>query len=76
MSPPDWLALCRLARDDVRAVLESTHRQRGGGDQGLAIALPDAPPFGSSPLDLEGRSGVVAAGTERLCARLTTALIG
>jgi myo-inositol-1(or 4)-monophosphatase len=45
-------------------------------EQGLAIALPDAPPFGSSPLDLEGRSRVVAAGTERLCAKLATALTG
>jgi myo-inositol-1(or 4)-monophosphatase len=43
-------------------------------EQGLAIDLPDAPPFGAAPLDLEGRSRVVAAGTEALCARLATAL--
>ena len=43
-------------------------------ERGFAIDLPDAPPFGSAPLDLEGRSRVVAAGTEALCARLTTAL--
>jgi len=43
-------------------------------EQGLAIDLPDARPFGSAPLDLEGRSRVVAAGTEALCARLATAL--
>jgi myo-inositol-1(or 4)-monophosphatase len=45
-------------------------------EQGLAIDLPEAPPFGSAPLDLEGRSRVVAAGSETLCARLTAALTG
>jgi myo-inositol-1(or 4)-monophosphatase len=45
-------------------------------EQGLAIDLPDAPPFGSAPLDLEGRSRVVAAGTDELCARLAAALRG
>jgi myo-inositol-1(or 4)-monophosphatase len=45
-------------------------------EQGLAIDLPEAPPFGSAPLDLEGRSRVVAAGSEALCARLTAALTG
>jgi myo-inositol-1(or 4)-monophosphatase len=43
-------------------------------EQGLAIDLPDAPPFGKAPLDLEGRSRVVAAGTDALCRRLATAL--
>jgi myo-inositol-1(or 4)-monophosphatase len=43
-------------------------------EQGLAIELPDAPPFGKAPLDLAGRSRVVAAGTDALCARLVTAL--
>ena len=45
-------------------------------EQGLAIELPDAPPFAAAPLDLEGRSRVAAAGTEQLCARLATALTG
>jgi myo-inositol-1(or 4)-monophosphatase len=45
-------------------------------EQGLVIDLPEAPPFGSAPLDLEGRSRVVAAGSEALCARLTAALTG
>jgi myo-inositol-1(or 4)-monophosphatase len=45
-------------------------------EQGLAIELPDAPPLGSAPLDLTGRSRVVAAGSERLCARLAAALAG
>ena len=43
-------------------------------EQGLAIDLPDAPPFAAAPLDLEGRSRVVAAGNDELCARLATAL--
>jgi myo-inositol-1(or 4)-monophosphatase len=45
-------------------------------EQGLAIDLPEAPPFGSAPLDLERRSRLVAAGTPALCARLATALTG
>jgi myo-inositol-1(or 4)-monophosphatase len=45
-------------------------------EQGLAIDLPEAPPFGSAPLDLEGRSRVVAAGSRALCARLAAALTG
>src|SRR5207244_5791413 len=43
-------------------------------EQGLAIDLPDAPPFAAAPLDLEGRSRVVAAGNEQLSARPATAL--
>jgi myo-inositol-1(or 4)-monophosphatase len=45
-------------------------------ERGLAIDLPDAPPLGPAPLDLEGRSRVVAAGTTELCRRLTDALLG
>jgi myo-inositol-1(or 4)-monophosphatase len=45
-------------------------------EQGLAIDLPDAPPFGQAPLDLEGRSRVVAAGTDELCRSLAEALTG
>jgi myo-inositol-1(or 4)-monophosphatase len=45
-------------------------------EQGLAIELPDAPPFLGAPLDLEGRSRVAAAGNEELCSRLATALLG
>jgi myo-inositol-1(or 4)-monophosphatase len=44
-------------------------------EQGLAIDLPDAPPFGAAPLDLAGRSRVAAAGNEQLCRRLAEALI-
>ena len=41
---------------------------------GLAIDLPEAPPFAAAPLDLVGRSRVVAAATPELCARLFDAL--
>jgi myo-inositol-1(or 4)-monophosphatase len=44
-------------------------------ERGFAIDLPDAPPFGSAPLDLAGRSRVAAAGTVELCRRLGNALI-
>jgi myo-inositol-1(or 4)-monophosphatase len=43
-------------------------------EQGLAIDLPDDPPFGRALLDLEGRSRVAAAGTEELCGLLAHAL--
>jgi hypothetical protein len=43
-------------------------------EQGLAIELPVAPPFGAAPLDLEGRSRVAAAGTADLCRQLANAL--
>ncbi len=41
---------------------------------GLSIELPDAEPFARAPLDLEGRSRVVAAGTPELCRELAAAL--
>ena len=43
-------------------------------ERGLAIELPDAPPFGAAPLDLEGRSRVAAAGSDELCTRLVQGL--
>lgn len=42
---------------------------------GFAVDLPEAPPFEDAPLDLEGRSRVVAAGTPEVCAKLTAALL-
>jgi myo-inositol-1(or 4)-monophosphatase len=39
-------------------------------ERGLAIDLPDAPPFGEAPLDLAGRSRVVAAASPERCAEL------
>ncbi len=44
-------------------------------EQGLAIDLPEASPFGSAPLDLVGRSRVAAAGNAELCRKLSQALI-
>jgi len=43
-------------------------------ERGLAIDLPDAPPFAAAPLDVEGRSRVVAAGTTEVCRQLAHAL--
>ena len=43
-------------------------------ERGYAIDLPEDPPYGAAPLDLEGRSRVVAAGTPELCAQLAAAL--
>ena len=40
-------------------------------EAGAAVALPDAPgPFGAAPLDLVGRSRVVAARDEACVARV------
>jgi myo-inositol-1(or 4)-monophosphatase len=44
-------------------------------EQGLAIDLPETPPFGDAPLDLIGRSRVVAAGNEDLCRQVAAALL-
>jgi myo-inositol-1(or 4)-monophosphatase len=41
---------------------------------GLAVDLFEEPPFEDAPLDLVGRSRVVAAGTPELCERLAGAL--
>jgi myo-inositol-1(or 4)-monophosphatase len=41
---------------------------------GLAIDLFETPPFEAAPLDVEGRSRVVAAGTPELCRELAAAL--
>jgi myo-inositol-1(or 4)-monophosphatase len=43
-------------------------------EAGLAVDLFEAPPFAAAPLDLVGRSRVVAAGTPELCAKLAHAL--
>ncbi|MDX6476716.1 MAG: hypothetical protein QOH95_2227, partial [Gaiellaceae bacterium] len=44
-------------------------------ERGFAIELFDGEtPFVDAPLDLEGRSRVVAAGNDELCSRLATAL--
>jgi myo-inositol-1(or 4)-monophosphatase len=76
------LSLCHLAAGRVDAVcslkparaVDIAAAQLLVREQGLAIDLPDAPPFAAAPLDVEGRSRVVAAGTPELCARLAAAL--
>jgi myo-inositol-1(or 4)-monophosphatase len=76
------LSLCHLADGRVDGVcslkaarsVDIAAAQLLVREVGLAIDLPDAPPFGSAPLDLEGRSRVVAAGTPGLCAELARAL--
>jgi myo-inositol-1(or 4)-monophosphatase len=79
------LALCHLADGRVDAV--ASLRPRGARavdiaaaqlivrEAGSVIALPDVPdPFATAPLDLEGRSRVVAAGDDRSLARVAELL--
>ena len=76
------LSLCHLAAGRVDAVcslkparaVDIAAAQLLVRERGLAIDLFDAPPFGAAPLDLEGRSRVVAAGTPELCRKLASAL--
>ena len=76
------LSLCHLAAGRVDAVcslkparsVDIAAAQLLVNERGLAIDLPDEPPFAAAPLDLEGRSRVVAAGTPELCRQLATAL--
>jgi myo-inositol-1(or 4)-monophosphatase len=75
------LSLCHLAAgrvDGVVSLKESRSVDIAAAqllvhEQGLAIELPAAPPFGAAPLDLVQRSRVVAAGDASLCARLAQA---
>ena len=76
------ISLCHLAAGRVDAVcslrgaraVDIAAAQLLVRERGLAIELPEAPPFGAAPLDLEKRSRVVAAGTTELCQRLAAAL--
>jgi myo-inositol-1(or 4)-monophosphatase len=76
------ISLCHLADGRVDAVcslkparsVDIAAAQLLVRERGLAIDLPQRPPFGEAPLDLEGRSRVVAAGTPELCATLAAAL--
>jgi myo-inositol-1(or 4)-monophosphatase len=76
------LSLCHLAAGRVDAVcslkearaVDIAAAQLLVREQGLAIDLPQAPPFGDAPLDLGQRSRVVAAGTRERCAELAAAL--
>jgi myo-inositol-1(or 4)-monophosphatase len=72
------LSLCHLAAGRVDAVVslkparsvDIAAAQLLVRERGLAIDLPEDPPFGHAPLDLAGRSRVVAAATPALCAEL------
>jgi myo-inositol-1(or 4)-monophosphatase len=76
------LSLCHLSAGRVDAVcslkaaraVDIAAAQLLVREQGLAVELPEAPPFGAAPLDLEGRSRVVAAATPEVCERLIAAL--
>ena len=76
------LSLCQLASGRVDAVcslkaarsVDIAAAQLLVREQGLAIELPDAPPFDAAPLDLGQRSRVVAAATPARCSELAAAL--
>ena len=72
------LTLCHLAAGRVDAVVSlKPARSVDIAAAQLLVARarprdrpPDDPPFGAAPLDLAGRSRVVAAATPELCAEL------
>ena len=76
------LSLCHLAAGRVDAVcslkparaVDIAAAQLLVRERGLAIDLFEAPPFDAAPLDVQGRSRVVAAGTPELCQKLARAL--
>jgi myo-inositol-1(or 4)-monophosphatase len=77
------LSLCHLAAGRVDAVcslkparsVDIAAGQLLVRECGLAIDLFESPPFEAAPLDLVGRSRVVAAGSPELCTRLAEALL-
>jgi myo-inositol-1(or 4)-monophosphatase len=76
------LSLCHLAAGRVDGVcclkparsIDIAAAQLLVRERGHAIHLFEAGPFGEAPLDLGGRSRVVAAATDALCDRLAAAL--
>jgi myo-inositol-1(or 4)-monophosphatase len=76
------LSLCHLAAGRVDAVcslkaaraVDIAAAQLLVRECGISIDLPEAPPFGAAPLDIEGRSRVVAAATPEVCEALFAAL--
>jgi len=76
------LSLCHLAAGRVDAVcslkparaVDIAAAQLLVRERCLAIELFETPPFEAAPLDVEGRSRVVAAGTSDLCRQLAAAL--
>ena len=77
------LSLCNLAAGRVDGVcslkparsVDIAAAQLLVRECGLAIELFEAPPFDAAPLDLAGRSRVVAAASPELCVRLADALV-
>jgi myo-inositol-1(or 4)-monophosphatase len=76
------ISLCHLAAGRVDAVcslkparsVDIAAAQLLVRERGFAIELFEAPPFDSAPLDVEGRSRVVAAGTPEVCRQLAHVL--
>ena len=76
------LSLCHLAAGRVDAVcslkparsVDIAAAQLLVRERGFAIDLFEAPPFAAAPLDVEGRSRVVAAGMPEVCQQLAAAL--
>jgi myo-inositol-1(or 4)-monophosphatase len=76
------ISLCHLAAGRVDAVcslkparsVDIAAAQLLVRECGLEIDLFDDPPLADAPLDLVGRSRVVAAGTRELCRTLSDAL--
>jgi myo-inositol-1(or 4)-monophosphatase len=76
------ISLCHLAAGRTDAVVslkgaravDIAAAQLLVRERGFVVDLPEAPPFGAAPLDLVGRSRVVAAGNAELCRRLAVAL--
>jgi myo-inositol-1(or 4)-monophosphatase len=72
------LTLCHLAAGRVDAVcslkparsVDIAAAQLLVKERGLAIDLPDRPPFANAPLDVSPHSRVVAAATSELCVEL------
>ena len=77
------LSLCHLAAGRVDGVcslkparsIDIAAAQLLVRERGYAIELFEDPPFGAAPLDLVGRSRLVAAGTPALCSEIAAALL-
>jgi myo-inositol-1(or 4)-monophosphatase len=78
------LSLCYLAAGRLDAVcslkparsVDIAAAQLLVRERGLAVDLPEAPPFADAPLDVAARSRVVAAATPERCADLWARLSG
>jgi myo-inositol-1(or 4)-monophosphatase len=76
------ISLCHLAAGRVDAVcslkacrsVDLAAAQLLVRERGLALELPDDPPFDAAPLDLVRRSRVVAGATSEVCGELATRL--